>query len=328
MRGAVFSRMRFLFFLVGLCFFPSAAILLAETPPAADVATHRFEPLDAARDRTVPVKVYLKPSAKAQPVIVFSHGLGGSRENSPYLGEYWAGHGYVAVFVQHAGSDEEVWKTVERSERMAVLKEAAGLESALARYADIPFVLDQLEKWNVADANALKGKLDLDRIGLCGHSFGAVTTQALMGQRYRIDRSFHDPRIDAFFAMSQSESRGISSGGAFGHITAPVLCMTGTEDGSPITPETTPESRREVYAAMPAGNKYQLVFEGGNHFAFSDVGFHDEKRIAHHHPAIQRISTRFWDAYLKDDARAKAWLQSAATREACALEEKDVWEWK
>lgn len=149
-----------------------------------------------------------------------------------------------------------------------------------------------------------------------------------MGQRYRIDRSFHDPRIDAFFAMSPSESRGISSGGAFGHITAPVLCMTGTEDGSPITPETTPESRREVYAAMPAGNKYQLVFEGGNHFAFSDVGFHDEKRIAHHHPAIQRISTRFWDAYLKDDARAKAWLQSAAPREACALEEKDVWEWK
>ena len=302
------------------------ALLHGETPSTGE--TFLLEPVDASRERTVPVKVYLPPSESPQPVILFSHGLGGSRENSAYLGEYWAAKGYVAVFVQHAGSDEEVWKAAERSERMAVLKQAASLESALARYADIPFVLDQLEKWTVATDHALEGKLDLEKIGLCGHSFGAVTTQALMGQRYRVDRSFHDPRIDAFFAMSPSASRGISSAEAFGHITAPVLCMTGTEDGSPITPETTPESRREVYAALPAGDKYQLVFEGGNHFAFSDTGFQDENRIAHHHPAIQQISTRFWDAYLKGDAAAKTWLQSAAPREACALVEKDVWEWK
>jgi len=329
--GGVLPGMRLLFPAISLWLLP-AAFLLAETPASSGTVTHRFEPVDAARDRPVPVKVYLKPSAEPsdspQPVIIFSHGLGGSRENSAYLGNHWADHGYVAVFVQHAGSDEEVWKTVDRSERMSALKSAASLEAALARYADIPFVIDQLEKWNVETDHALKGKLKLEKIGLCGHSFGAVTTQALMGQRFRVDRSFHDPRIDAFFAMSPSESRGISSAEAFGHISAPVLCMTGTEDDSPITPETTPESRREVYAAMPAGDKYQLVFEGGGHFAFSDVGFHDEKRIAHHHPAIQLISTRFWDANLKDDSSAKAWLQSSSPRTDAALVEKDVWEWK
>lgn len=305
----------------------AAPVLFRGEAPAA-TKTFLFDPVDASRDRIVPVKVYLKPSSKAQPVILFSHGLGGSRENSAYLGNHWADHGYVAVFVQHAGSDEEVWKSAGPGDRMDALKKAASVESALARYADIPFVIDELEKWNVAGEHPLKGKLALEKIGLCGHSFGAVTTQALMGQRSRLGRSFQDIRIDAFFAMSPSLSRGLSAAEAFGHLTAPVLCMTGTEDDSPITPETTPESRREVYAAMPAGDKYQLVFEGGGHFAFSDTGFRDEKRIAHHHPAIQLVSTRFWDSYLKDDASAKAWLQSSAPRAEAALVEKDVWEWK
>ena len=311
----------FLFFTV------TSALLHSEVPTTAK--TFLFDPVDTSRERTVPVKVYLSPSDSPRPVVIFSHGLGGSRENSAYLGNYWADHGYVAVFVQHAGSDEEVWRSVERGERMEALKSAASLQSALARYADIPFVLDQLEKWNVSTDHALKGKLDLDHVGLCGHSFGANTTQALMGQRYpMVAKTFLDTRIDAFFAMSPSTSRGITPEKAFGQIAAPVLCMTGTEDNSPITPETTPESRREVYAALPEGDKYQLVFEGGNHFAFSDTGVFDEKRQAHHHPAIQRISTHFWDAYLKGDVAAKGWLKSAVPRTACPLLEKDAWEWK
>ncbi|MBP6782338.1 MAG: hypothetical protein KA152_01000 [Verrucomicrobiales bacterium] len=314
-------------FWLSLVLIATPAALRSEAPTAAK--TFLFDPVDPSRERTVPVKVYLTPSDSPRPVVIFSHGLGGSRENSAYLANYWADRGYVAVFVQHAGSDEEVWKSVERGERMAALKSAASLQAALARYADIPFVIDQLEEWNVSPEHTLKGKLDLEHIGLCGHSFGAMTTQALMGQRYpMVAKTFLDTRIDAFFVMSPSTSRGITPEKAFGHITAPVLCMTGTEDNSPITPETTPESRREVYTALPAGNKYQLIFEGGNHFAFSDTGVFDEKRQAHHHPAIQQISTHFWDAYLKGDAAAKNWLKSATPRTTCTLLEKDVWEWK
>ncbi len=288
----------------------------------------RFEPVDSSRQRTVPVKIYLPVSSTARPVVIFSHGLGGSRENSAYLGEYWAKRGYVSVFVQHAGSDEAVWKSTERGGRMEALKSAISVANAVARYEDIPFVIDRLEEWNASGSHALKGRLDLDHLGLCGHSFGAVTTQALMGQRFVVNRSFHDPRIDAFFAMSPSTSKGISPEQAFGHITAPVLCMTGTEDTSPVTPETTAESRLEVYSGLPVGDKYQLVFEGAGHFAFSDTGRFDEQRKAHHHPAIQEISTRFWDAYLNNDAKAKAWLQSVNPRTDCKLIEKDRWEWK
>jgi predicted dienelactone hydrolase len=306
------------------------AALLAGTlaEEVAEVASLRFEPVDAKRERTVPVKIYLPAVEGPRPVAIFSHGLGGSRENSPYLGEHWARAGYVAVFVQHHGSDESVWREAGPGERAAALRGAMSLQAALARYLDIPFVLDRLEEWQAAAGHPLKGRLDLGKIGLCGHSFGAVTTQALMGQRFPAGRDFHDPRLKAFFLMSPSASRGLPSAQAYGQVEGPVLCMTGTEDGSPLQPELTPESRLEVYASLPAGDKYQLVLDGAGHFAFSDVGLYDEQRLRHHHPAIQTISTRFWDAYLKGDEAAKTWLQSESPRSDAKLAEKDRWEWK
>ena len=65
---------------------------------------------DAGRNRNVPAKVYYPANAKEPcPVIIFSHGLGGNREGYAYLGEHWAGCGYISVHLQHIGSDDSVW---------------------------------------------------------------------------------------------------------------------------------------------------------------------------------------------------------------------------
>ena len=84
---------------------------------------------DAARNRDIPVRIYLPVNEKPEPVVLFSHGLGGSRAGSKFLGEHWAARGYVAVFVQHPGSDDAVWKEAAPEERMAALREAASLEN-------------------------------------------------------------------------------------------------------------------------------------------------------------------------------------------------------
>lgn len=85
----------------------------------------------------------------------------------------------------------------------------------------------------------------------------------------------------------------------------------------------------QVFTALPKGDKYQLVLEDAEHFAFSDAGgFSRQNRIEHHHHAIQTISTRFWNAYLKGDPDAKALLQSEAIRKEAELVEADRWEWK
>ena len=248
--------------------------------------------------------------------------------NNPYLGNHWAQHGYVAVFMQHAGSDEQVWKSVPMKDRMAAMKQAAGVQSALDRYADVLFVIDQLEKWNADSEHPLHGRLDLEHIGMSGHSFGAHTTQAMMGQKFPGDREVGDKRIDAFLAMSPSPHRRMEPAKSFGHIKAPVLLMTGTKDASVITPDTTPEKRMSVFKAMQEGDKYHLVLKDAEHNAFGDSRLGQRARIDHHHAAILSLSTLFWGAYLKGDSDAKSKLQSEAARGEAGLVEGDVWEWK
>lgn len=289
----------------------------------------RFEPIDVRRSRTVPVKVYLGKSRAPQPVVLFSHGLGGSRENNAYLGRHWAAAGYVAVFMQHAGSDNEVLKAARVGEKLAALKAAVGVVASRERFADVSFVIDQLELWNKQDGHELRGRLNLNRIGMSGHSYGAVTTLAVAGRKFPLNLSFHDERIDAFLAMSPQPGKGLEPSKAFGQIVKPFLCMTGTKDASPIDPTFKPSARREVYTALPAGDKYQLVFEGGEHFAFGDSrGRRTRGRNPKHHPAIQEISVHFWNAYLKDDTNSKRWLKSKRAVTATGLSDDDVWEWK
>ncbi|MFU8816707.1 MAG: alpha/beta hydrolase family protein, partial [Pseudomonadales bacterium] len=65
---------------------------------------------DASRnDREVSWKLYLPRSAdEPLPVVVWSHGLGGSRNGAEYLGRHLASHGFAAFHIQHPGSDRAV----------------------------------------------------------------------------------------------------------------------------------------------------------------------------------------------------------------------------
>ena len=45
---------------------------------------------DASRSREIPLRVYLPATMAPAPVVLFSHGLGGSRAGNPYLGEHWS----------------------------------------------------------------------------------------------------------------------------------------------------------------------------------------------------------------------------------------------
>ncbi|MCS7470506.1 acetylhydrolase [Stieleria sp. ICT_E10.1] len=301
--------------------------LLAQTPPG--IKQIDFEPLDPKRDRKVPVRVYLPEQATAQPVVLFSHGLGGSREGNPYLGQHWAGAGFVAVFIQHAGSDRDVMKNVPLRDRFKTLKNAASYKSARDRLDDVSFVIDQLEQWNQTQDHPLFGELDLEHIGMSGHSFGAVTTLGVAGQQSFFGRKVEEPRLDAFLAMSPQPGKGPPPEKAFAQLDRPLLCMTGTRDDSPIDPTVTPESRQLVYKALPAADKYHLVFQDGNHYTFSDArGLRRRDRNPKHHPAIQKISVKFWQAYLLDDADAKSWLQSDAAHTDGTLDPADMWQWK
>ncbi|MGL4550244.1 MAG: alpha/beta hydrolase family protein [Gemmataceae bacterium] len=296
-------------------------------PLAADKAKAETTDLtvkDEKRKRDIPVRVYLPKGTAPAPVVLFSHGLGGSRQNNPYLGNHWAARGYAAVFVQHLGSDEGVWKDAPLKDRMAALKKAASVENYLHRVRDVPAVLDQLEAWSKAAGHPLAGRLDLKRVGMSGHSFGAVTTQAVSGQAAVLGKGFTDARIKAAVAMSPNVPALGDPNRAFGSVKVPWLLLTGTEDGSPVG-AATPESRQRVFPALPAGAKYELVLHDAEHSAFGDRALPGEKgrRNPNHHRAVLALTTAFWDAHLRGDAAARGWLDGDAVRKV--LDKDDRW---
>src|SRR5262245_4320867 len=99
---------------------------------------------DADRKRDIPIRIYLPVDQSAAPIILFSHGLGGDRTGSAYLGRHWSARGYAVVFLQHPGSDDSVWKNKRPLERLSALKQAASAENFMLRVADVPAVLNVL----------------------------------------------------------------------------------------------------------------------------------------------------------------------------------------
>jgi predicted dienelactone hydrolase len=293
-------------------------------PETVDLTVH-----DAKRQRDLPVRIYLPSGKSPAPVVLFSHGLGGSRKGNAYLGNHWAARGYVAVFLQHPGSDTSVWQGKPPAERMGAMQRAAGLENFLLRAKDVPAVLDQLERWNKTAGHALAGRLDLTRVGMSGHSFGAVTTQAVAGQTFLRGRlSYTERRIKAAVAFSPSaprRDRGAKQ--SFANVKIPWMLMTGTKDVALIG-DADLASRLAVYPALPPGGKYELVLYRAEHSAFADRALpgDTERRNPNHHRAVLALSTAFWDAWLRGDAAARAWLDGDGPRSV--LEKNDRWQRK
>ncbi len=283
------------------------AVPTEELPEPLDITVD-----DRARDnRAIPLRIYLPATKAPAPVVIFSHGLGGSNRGSAFLGKHWAARGYVAVFVQHPGSDDGVWRGKPFAERLPAMRKAAGIDNFMLRVRDIPVVLDQLDRWNQNPNHALAGRLDMKKVGMSGHSFGAVTTQAVSGQAFPLNgSSLTDKRIKAAIAFSpNSPKKGIEPKQAFGAVKIPWMLMTGTKDVAPIGDQDA-KSRLAVFTALPPDGKYELVLDNAEHSVFTErpLPGDKEKRSPNHHRVILALSTAFWDTYLRDDPAAKAWL--------------------
>lgn len=285
---------------------------LAAQAVEADISYGQWT--DAARGgRVVPYKLYLPKGPGPYPVVVHSHGLGGSREASTYILQAVAEAGYVVVAMQHAGSDSALLQGGGRPVGEAALVAAgrAGMtgEAARGRYGDLPFVLDQLAK-----DPALKGKADFSRIGMSGHSFGALATLTAAGQRLAAapaDTEFAEPRIKAAIAYSPNKPRGDDPRQAFARVKTPMLHFTGTADTTPFDLEKNPFERTAPFQAIVGADQYLVVLDGADHALFGgrraqagQLKPGDQAQME----IVKAETIRFWDAYLKGDKAALAAL--------------------
>lgn len=279
---------------------------------AADDQTWHDEP----RGRAVPVRIRLPASAGPWPVVLYSHGLGGSREGADAWGEAWAAAGFVVVHLQHAGSDADVLRQGLRN-----LRAAASAEQLLARVGDVRFVLDEIARRQQA-AVAPWRDVRLEAIGLAGHSFGAQTALALAGQRFPMPGSLADARVKAFIALSPSSHRSrMPVQEQFGAISRPFFAITGSLDGDPFGGFKTGEPRAAVYDGLPRGQRALLWIDGADHMSFAGNAarridgrgpFRREPVAAErepvHHAIVARRTALWWRAQLFDDDAARSAL--------------------
>ena len=182
------------------------------------------------------------------PVIVFSHGNGGTRTQNTFWCDYLASHGYVVVSADHTANARV---TIIKGKPILYQNDQRE-NSALDRPKDMSFLLDQMTLWNGGADSRFSGKLDLSKPVAAGMSFGSMTA---------IRVADTDSRFKAVIAMS----------GAYDdhtNLTVPSLYMLGTEDRT-IGPKGN-ERIRNVYAKHTRDG-FLMEMKNGGHYSFTDI---------------------------------------------------------
>ncbi|PHH85912.1 hypothetical protein CDD83_10998 [Cordyceps sp. RAO-2017] len=159
------------------------------------------------------------------PVVLFSHGLGGSRLLHTAAARDIASQGYVVMTIDHPYDASYVEFPDGSEVRGANISTMpAIIRSVQVRAADVSFLVDQLH-----DSAALQrltagmaGGVDADKVVVCGHSLGGATSAAVMANDSRIagglDLDGHiigpvaDEGFDRPFALVGKPGRGQTAG--------------------------------------------------------------------------------------------------------------------
>jgi dienelactone hydrolase len=296
---------------------------------------------DPERGKNLPVTIIAPRDGGPYPIIIFSHGAGLAPMVYGDTLRLWASHGYVILAPVHSDSvDLQIKRQmmegdgepVDYREAMHEAVANAMTDSSVwvNRAKDIVFLLNSIP--NLPDrVPELAGKMDGSRIGIAGHSIGAQTAALLAGATIRVpedERSegFADPRVKCAILMS---SEGTGAAGlteqSWKGCKLPMLVMVGTDD---LSSSGEPASwKLGAYKFAPDGEKFAVMVANANHMSFcsSIVNGTDAHMTMQSYRAmmgqvdqnegqilsdIELPTIPFWDAYLKKDAKALAYLKS------------------
>lgn len=238
----------------------------------------------AAKDAT------LAPAFGKFPLVVLSHGTGGSALQMAWLGTYLAARGYIAAAVNHPGNNAVTGYTTQ------------GFVEGWERANDITVVITDM----LADPR-FGGKIDGERIGAAGFSYGGYTMTELAGATtdssrllawceqqesscnppempdllekfkaiqqepdvqsalQRSGRSYRDPRIRGVFAIAPAVARAFTPE-SLQKIAIPVEIVAGEADT--IAP---PADNAQFFAANIKGAQITILPGGVGHYTFLDV---------------------------------------------------------
>jgi predicted dienelactone hydrolase len=273
-----------------------------------------------AAGRPVPIKVHLPEGSGPFPVVVVSHGAGGDWDTHFAQAKHLASHGYAVLCLEHVGSNRERMTSGLRLMKNldAMIHDA---DEVLARPKDVSFALDRANEWN-RDHPKMKNRLDLGRVGMMGHSFGAYTTMVVCGMRPALD--WLTPRIEPGKGLGpdQTDARvrcgvALSPQGvgepffiqeSFASLKAPLLGVSGTLDKQQNG--LTAQNRLDGFALWPSGAHAFVWITDAKHLDFTDSSGTERKAQASPsrddvQPVAKAATLLFLDQHLKPENKAK-----------------------
>ncbi|MCF2147576.1 alpha/beta hydrolase [Desmonostoc muscorum LEGE 12446] len=243
-------------------------------------------------ERKYDVDVYLpQPKSaitpKPYPVIVISHGLAEDRNSFVYIAEHLhlASYGFAVAALDHPVANSKQFQQF-----LAGIASPPKPTELIDRPLDVKYLLDELQRLNETDSK-FQNKLNLQRVGLIGHSLGGYTALALAGGSFDFAKirqecnpnrslnissflqcrandlkpdnySIKDDRIKAIMVMNPLNSvlfgkQGISK------IAIPVMMVAASQDiFTPAVPE-----QIQPFSQLPSKDKYLALIENATHFS-------------------------------------------------------------
>jgi predicted dienelactone hydrolase len=252
-------------------------------------------PLDYLGQKGVGVKNASVAPGK-HPVLLFSHGYLGMSDQSIFLTEACARHGYVVASMNHGDAIVSVFR--QKQDPPKFLQFATWTDEKYRdRRDDIEALLDSLTTWNGTDDSPFAGSLDMQHIGGMGHSLGGYTMLGLAGGW----KSWREPRIKTAVLFSPF-AQPYDVNGQLDEVTIPVMIQGGTLDLG-ITPFLP-----SVYRKLP-GPKSYLVLKKESHFGWTNLvslGKTTTEAVSDGNPElIVKYTVAFFDQYLLGQDEAK-----------------------
>ncbi|MGK7941951.1 MAG: alpha/beta hydrolase [Crocosphaera sp.] len=247
----------------------------------------RQTPLGLASSYSLNVDFYLpKNIKKPAPLVIISHGFGSYPDNYQ-IAQHLASYGFAVAIPQHLGSDLAYRESfLEGNIRIDI----SPLEY-VSRPSDIRELLDEIEILVKTDS-AWSQKIDLEKIGILGHSLGGVTALSLAGATINLPRlketcqdtnlilnpagllqcranylppgnyDLKDPRIKTVIALHPLSSV-IFGPESMGKIDIPILMVAGSNDL--VSPSIQEQIHPFIWIKSP--QKYLSLLVPGTHFS-------------------------------------------------------------
>lgn len=328
-------------------------IAISKTPiPNQEIATkgefswqtREFTFQNPEREMTISATLYTpQGTAKPAPVIVISHGLASNRDTFIYLSQHLASHGYAVAVLEHPGTGSKDFG--------AFLKGFGRTPNPRDHYLrprDIKYLLDDLERQSKNMPN-MSDRLDLQNVGLIGHSLGGYTVLTLGGARLNFDSikagcdvpepnvtSFNlskliqcrainlepkdydlkDPRVKAIFTLNPIGGSTMFNREGLRPLNLPVMIFASGDD---MIAPTVPE-QLFPFTWIKGADKYLAIVPQATHFSFLEKS---EKGVLNiplsligvdpsfAHPYVKSLSVAFFQTYLSNQPEFRAYLTAA-----------------